>query len=57
MTDFRKKIIGSARKKIIFTIHALDEMNNEENIVTVEDVRNTVFNGEIIEDYPEDRGA
>lgn len=45
----------SAKKKIIYTIHALDEMNKEEEMITTEEVRHVILNGEIIEDYPEDK--
>ena len=44
-----------AINKIIYTAHAVDEMNAEEELITVEDVRQVVLNGEIIEDYPEDK--
>lgn len=52
---FREIIIKSAQKRIIFTIHALDEMNKEEEIITSDEVKNVILNGEIIEDYPEDK--
>jgi len=45
----------AARKKIIYTQHALDAMNVEEEIVSYEEIRNVIFKGEIIEDYPEDK--
>jgi len=44
-----------AGKKIIYTLHALDEMNAEDEIITTEEIRHVVLNGEIIEDYPEDK--
>lgn len=53
--DFIYLIKQSASKKIIYTIHALDEMNAEDEIITTDEVRQVVFNGEIIEDYPEDK--
>ena len=42
-------------KKIIYTNHALDEMNAEDEMITAAEVRDVIFNGEIIEDYPEDK--
>ena len=53
--DFIKKIKQSAKKKILYTHHALDEMNAEDEMITTEEVRHVVFNGEIIEEYPEDK--
>ncbi|MFZ3091552.1 MAG: DUF4258 domain-containing protein [Nitrospirota bacterium] len=53
--DFIYLIKQSAEKKIIYTIHALDEMNAEDEIITIGEVRFVVLNGEIIEDYPEDK--
>ncbi len=53
--EFIDKIRQSAKKKIIFTLHALDEMNAEDELITTDEVRYVVFSGEIIEDYPEDK--
>lgn len=53
--DFIHLIKQSAEKKAIYTIHALDEMNAEDEIITTGEVRFVVLNGEIIEDYPEDK--
>jgi len=49
------QIIQAAGKKIIYSAHALDEMNAEDEMITVEEVRQVVLKGDIIEDYPEDR--
>ncbi|HPD60174.1 MAG TPA: hypothetical protein PKV48_00225 [Thermodesulfobacteriota bacterium] len=40
----------SAKNKILFTLHALEEMNEEEEIITTDEVRRVIFKGEIIED-------
>lgn len=48
-------IIEAASKNILFTAHALDEMNSENVIITVAEVMQAVTEGEVIEDYPEDR--
>lgn len=53
--DFIDLIKQSAVKKIIYTLHALDEMNAEDEMITTDEVKNVVFNGEMIEDYPEDK--
>ena len=36
-------------------MHALDEMNAEDEMITTDEVKNVVFSGEMIEDYPEDK--
>jgi len=36
-------------------MHALDEMNAENEIITTDEIRNVILKGEIIEDYPEDK--
>ncbi len=53
--DFIDEIRQAAEKKIIYTLHALDEMNKEDELITTDEVRDVIFNGEIIEDYPEDK--
>lgn len=55
MEQFLEKIRRVARKKIIYTEHALDEMNAEEEIISCDEIRDAIFKGEIIEDYPEDK--
>ncbi len=53
--NFINWIRSVAEKKIIYTNHALDEMNAEDEMITAAEVRYVIFNGEIIEDYPEDK--
>jgi len=38
----------TAEKKIIYTLHALDEMDAEDELITTDEVRHVIFNGEII---------
>ena len=53
--DFGNNIKTAATKRIIYTEHALDEMNREEDLITRDEVREVVEKGKIIEDYPEDK--
>lgn len=53
--NFVDQVRQSANKKIIYTVHAVNEMNAEDELITVEEVRQVVLKGEIIEDYPEDK--
>jgi hypothetical protein len=45
---------GAAHKRILYLPHALDGMNVPEELITPDEVRSAIFEGEIIEDYPED---
>ena len=53
--DFIDLIRQSAGKKVIYTLHALDEMNAGDELITTDEIRHVIFYGEIIEDYPEDK--
>lgn len=53
--EFLRILRQTAEKRIIYTLHALDEMNSEDELITKDEVRSVVFDGEIIEDYPEDK--
>ena len=53
--SLKDQIIQSATRKIIYSAHAVDEMTSEDELITTAEVRLVVFNGEIIEDYPEDK--
>ncbi len=53
--SFDSIVRDRAKKEIIFTEHALDRMNQQSEIVTPGEVREVVFDGEVIEDYPEDK--
>lgn len=55
MKEFIELVKRSAGKKIIYSLHALDEMNAEDEIITTAEIRHVIFNGEIIENYPEDK--
>ena len=52
--EFVSYVHASALKRILFLPHALDEMNAPNELITAEEVRSVIFDGEIIEDYPED---
>ncbi len=49
------KIKETAKKKILYTEHALDEMNAEEEIISKDEVKEVISKGKIIESYPEDK--
>jgi hypothetical protein len=53
--NYIELIRQSAEKKIIYTLHALNEMLEETEMISKDEVRDVIFNGEIIENYPEDK--
>lgn len=54
MDDFRKTIIDAVEKKILYTLHALHQINEPERMISKDEIRDVLKYGEIIEDYPED---
>ena len=50
----KQKIISSAEKKILFLPHAIKQMSRPDRMISTEEIRDAVFNGEIIEEYPND---
>ena len=55
MFEFLDIVRHNAEQKIVFSSHALDEMNAPDEMISTEEVRAAVFKGVIIEDYPDDR--
>jgi hypothetical protein len=45
----------AAWKRILYLPHALNEMSAPDELITPEEVRRAMFDGELVEDYPEDR--
>ena len=54
MRSIRDQIVVAARRKILYTQHALDQMNKPERLISRKEVEQVVFQGEIVEDYAED---
>ena len=52
--DFLNLIRAKAREKILFTLHATRQMMHPGRMISTADVRRVIFEGKIIEDYPED---
>jgi len=52
---FHKEVIKKDKKRILYTPHALKQMNSEERMITTDDVIEVILAGQIIEDYPEDK--
>jgi len=50
----KQKIISSAKKKILFLPHAIKQMSRPEIMITTNEIKEAIYDGEIIEEYPED---
>ncbi len=42
------------KKKVLFTIHAVNQMNIQERMISRHEVYEVIEDGELIEDYPDD---
>ena len=51
---FKKEIVTSAEKRILYLPHAVKQMSKPERMITTDEIREIVLNGNVIEDYPED---
>jgi hypothetical protein len=49
-----QQVREAAAKRILFLPHALSQMNTPERMISTVEVRSVVFDGRIIEDYPDD---
>ena len=45
----------AAQKKFLYTTHALKQMNSKKRLILTREIENKIFNGHIIENYPEDK--
>ena len=55
MTQEHLDLVRSrARQKLLFLPHAIRQMNHPDRMISTSEVRRIIFEGEIIEDYPED---
>lgn len=49
-----RQVRNAASKRILYSSHALSQINAPDRMISTQEVRDVVFQGEIIEDYPED---
>lgn len=58
MEEQSKNIVELARqvavKRILFLPHAVRQMSRLDRMISVDEIRQVIKNGEMIEDYPED---
>lgn len=54
MNMLLEEIRQKAENKILFLPHAISQMNLPQRLISPQEVHKVIFEGEIIEDYPED---
>ena len=58
MSSSSSNILGliqtAAKKKLLFLPHAVSQMSRPERMISTQEVRQVIQDGEIIEDYPKD---
>jgi len=52
--EVKQEIIESAKKKILFLPHAVQQMSRPDRMITTREVEDTIYNGEVIETYPDE---
>ena len=50
-----EEVIAKAKIRILYTPHAVKQMNSEDRMIKTDDVESVIFNGEFIEYYPDDK--
>ena len=53
-SEILRLVRSSAQKRMLFLPHAVKQMLRPERMITTQEVRRTIAEGDIIEDYPED---
>lgn len=51
----RKDFIAAATKKILFLPHAIRQISRPDRMISTDEIREAVFHGEVIEEYPHDQ--
>ncbi|GAB6040289.1 DUF4258 domain-containing protein [Endothiovibrio diazotrophicus] len=54
MQDLLNLIRACAEQKLLFLPHAVRQMARPDRMISTREIRKVIFEGEIIEDYPED---
>ena len=54
MEEFFQDVMRAYRKKVLFTSHALDQMNLSDRMISRREVCQAIESDEVVEDYPDD---
>ncbi len=50
----KDRVLVAASKRILFLPHAIRQISRPDRMISTEEIRDAIFHGEIIEEYPED---
>ena len=50
----KQKVILVAKKKILYLPHAMRQMSRPDRMITIQEVKSAIYEGEVIEYYPND---
>jgi hypothetical protein len=53
-SDVLRLVQSAARKKLLFSSHAIRQMVKPERFITIPEIKSAIYNGMVIEDYPKD---
>ena len=51
----KEKVIAAAKKRILFLPHAIRQISRPDRMISTDEVRDAIFHGEVIEEYPQDQ--
>jgi uncharacterized protein DUF4258 len=54
VSDILERVRSIAKNKILYLPHAIRQMAKPERMISVQEIRQIIDKGEVIEDYPED---
>lgn len=52
--DIIELVREAANKRILFLPHAISQMSRPDRMISTSDIRRVIFDGKVIENYPED---
>ena len=55
MEAIHHRVKEAAAKRILFLPHAIHQMSRLERMISSEEIERVIWDGEVIEDYPEDK--
>lgn len=50
----KEEVVESAKRRILFLPHAVQQMARPDRMITPSEIERVVFDGEVIEEYPDD---
>ena len=51
----KAEVVSAASRKLLFLPHAIKQMSRSDRMITPDEIREAVFSGDVIEEYPDDK--